>query len=273
MIDLGKFLEKLNNKPISKKITKNSITCNCHNCGQDFQKCQKTYNHHQKHKLKYFFCNNKCYFEFKKCKKINVICSQCSNNIELRLSKHEYSIKTGLKNFFCNHECHGNFLSKKVKFNCFNCDKELERAPWETRENNFCSKQCWYKHNKAVRSKLELYLEEKIKNYFPYLPYVCCDRTICRNLELDFYFPDLKLAIEINGIFHYEPIFGEEKLNYVQHNDKGKNYLCKQQGIKLLTLKSIENFTQFGIKERDWNIFKNMIISELPYCETESDLL
>jgi len=30
------------------------------------------------------------------------------------------------------------------------------------------------------------------------------------NSELDIYIPSLKLAFELNGIFHYEPIFGKE---------------------------------------------------------------
>ena len=35
------------------------------------------------------------------------------------------------------------------------------------------------------------------------------------NSELDVYVPSLNLAFELNGIFHYEPIYGEKKLNQI----------------------------------------------------------
>ena len=46
--------------------------------------------------------------------------------------------------------------------------------------------------------------------------------------ELDIYLPSLKLAIEIQGIFHYKPIFifGDLKLKQIQDNDLNKKLIC-----------------------------------------------
>ena len=53
------------------------------------------------------------------------------------------------------------------------------------------------------------------------------------NSELDIYIPELKLAFELNGIFHYESIYGSEKLNQIQNNDNRKFQACLEQGIEL----------------------------------------
>jgi len=64
--------------------------------------------------------------------------------------------------------------------------------------------------------------------------------------ELDFYFPELKFAIELNGIFHYEPIYGEDKLERIQDNDKQKMLMCYEKGIELAIIDSshIKNLTK-----------------------------
>jgi len=51
--------------------------------------------------------------------------------------------------------------------------------------------------------------------------------------ELDIYIPSLKLAFEINGIFHYEPIYGQDKLDRTVSNDQRKFAACSENGISL----------------------------------------
>jgi len=76
---------------------------------------------------------------------------------------------------------------------------------------------------------------------FPYLEYEC--NKLYHGYEFDFMFPTLSLAIEINGIFHREPIYGEEKLKRTQKRDREKKKICKKHGIKLIILEDKKNFS------------------------------
>jgi len=55
--------------------------------------------------------------------------------------------------------------------------------------------------------------------------------------ELDLYLPEFKVAIEIDGITHWKPIFGEETLQRTIKADQRKDLLCEQAGIKLIRIK------------------------------------
>ena len=82
------------------------------------------------------------------------------------------------------------------------------------------------------RSKLEVYLENHLKLMYPDLEILFNDKTTI-NSELDIYIPSLNLAFELNGIFHYEPIHGKEKLYQIQNNDKQKLQACLKNNINL----------------------------------------
>lgn len=105
----------------------------------------------------------------------------------------------------------------------------------------FCNSSCAASYNNKNkktghrRSKLEQSLEKHIKEAHPNLLVLYNDKSIIGS-ELDFYFPDLKLAIELNGIFHYEPIYGEDKLTKIKDNDKQKMSACKDVGIELAVI-------------------------------------
>lgn len=55
-------------------------------------------------------------------------------------------------------------------------------------------------------------------------------------MSLDIYIPSLKLAFELNGIFHYKPIFGNDKLTKTQNNDNKKLQACLEQNIELCVI-------------------------------------
>lgn len=61
-----------------------------------------------------------------------------------------------------------------------------------------------------------------------------------RNLELDCYNPELRLAIEYNGQQHYKyiPYFHQNKEAFynIKYRDDMKNRLCKKYGIRLITV-------------------------------------
>lgn len=54
-----------------------------------------------------------------------------------------------------------------------------------------------------------------------------------RKLKLDFYIPEKNIAIECQGIQHFENKFGITNVDVIEH-DKIKNELCKTYGVKLL---------------------------------------
>lgn len=79
-------------------------------------------------------------------------------------------------------------------------------------------------------------MEEKIRETFPALSFKANDRTTLQGLELDFFFPELRFAIEVNGIVHYAPIYGNDRFESVVANDKQKVFMCKDLGIELCTV-------------------------------------
>ena len=57
------------------------------------------------------------------------------------------------------------------------------------------------------RSKAEVYLEGLVRRDFPKEDLVCNDRTaLYCGLELDLHLRARKIAVEVNGPTHYEPI-------------------------------------------------------------------
>ena len=89
-------------------------------------------------------------------------------------------------------------------------------------KNNFCSKSCaaiFNNKNKEYgirRSKIEVLIEDMIKSDFPNISFSCNNKSIIES-ELDFYFPELKIAIQINGPTHYKPIYGQEKFVQIKN--------------------------------------------------------
>lgn len=146
-------------------------------------------------------------------------------------------------NHFCSQECHKKFQRKNKLItsllNCEQCGIAFLKRPSEQKKtkNHFCSQSCAATYNNTHKkygtrvSKLEVYLQEKLKELYEYDFHFNRKDTI--NSELDIYIPELKLAFELNGVFHYEPIFGEEKLNQIQNNDDRKFQACLEQQISL----------------------------------------
>ena len=73
---------------------------------------------------------------------------------------------------------------------------------------------------------------------------------------LDFYFPELRFAIELNGITHYEPIYGENKFEKIKNNDKRKVIACYEKEIELAI---IDSSTCTYLNESAKNKFKNLV--------------
>ncbi|HPW67045.1 MAG TPA: hypothetical protein PLS84_08175 [Salinivirgaceae bacterium] len=141
---------------------------------------------------------------------------------------------------YCSRRCAR--LSKKSSADvvCSNCGKSFNKVKSQIKrsKNHFCSKSCSaiynnvHKKHGTRKSKLEKWLEYNLTKIYPDLNFhFNCKDTI--NSELDIYIPSLKLAFELNGIYHYEPIYGEDKLQQIQSNDNRKFQACLEKGIEL----------------------------------------
>ena len=134
-----------------------------------------------------------------------------------------------------------------IKLKCNQCDKEFERKQSDYNKQNvalakkcFCSRKCvsiWIAKNGLTgRSKLEKWIEEQLVILYPKLIIKYNDRETLNGLELDIYIPQFKLAFELNGIYHYEPIYGEKKLAIRKKFDKAKFQDCITKNISLCVI-------------------------------------
>ena len=163
------------------------------------------------------------------------------------------------------------FNTTKQEVTCLNCgiifNKSLNQIL--KRKNHFCSHSCSaiynnkHKQKGSRRSKLEIWLEKRLKKTYPSIKFLFNDKTII-NSELDIYIPELNLAFELNGIFHYEPIFGIDKLNSIQNNDNSKIKQCLEKHIDLYVIDTTEqkNFN-FKSSNKYLNIIKKLIKDKL----------
>jgi len=141
---------------------------------------------------------------------------------------------------FCDHQCVAKFQKRSIQTNCSNCQLVLERTPGNIQPSgrSFCSKSCAATYNnmhkaRGIRvSKLEQWLQSQLTTLYPETTFIFNDKEAISS-ELDIYIPKLKLAFELNGIFHFEPIYGEDKLRQIQSNDTNKFQACHQAGISL----------------------------------------
>jgi hypothetical protein len=199
----------------------------------------------------------------------SVNCRKCGKLLIKTDGRYNEAIKNGW-NFFCSRSCWYGHQEKGIAFPCAQCQKLIRKTPAQirqTKRNVFCSKSCAavynnkHKHRGIRRSKLEVFLEERLRQEFPRIELQCNARDVI-DMELDLYFPELRLAIELNGIFHYKPIYGEEKLRRIQEIDKQKLGRCMKAGVKLFVvdISRVVHLTQ-AAREECWEFVKELVTS------------
>lgn len=180
---------------------------------------------------------------FKSRELVPLICPNCNNHFLKTKQKIQLALNTKKQeNIFCSSKCSAKAKETKISKPCSCCGKEIQRTLSEIRKNKtnniFCNQSCAAKYNNehkttgTRRSKLEVWLEEKLLTLYPEQEFLFNDKTKI-NSELDIFIPSLNLAFELNGIFHYEPIYGTEKLKQIQDNDNNKFQRCQQCQISL----------------------------------------
>ena len=200
--------------------------------------------------------------------KLPCICYTCNKlffktklEITFELKHNEGYVK------YCSRRCKDKSQELKQKVICLQCDKEFYKTLSQINKfsNHFCSQSCSATYNNknkkhgTRRSKLEIWLEEQLTQLYPNLQMEFNQKDAIGS-ELDIYIPSLNLAFELNGIFHYEPIYGVNKLNQIQNNDKSKSKACHDTKIDLCIIDtSGQTYVKPSTSQKYLNIIINII--------------
>lgn len=174
-------------------------------------------------------------------------CKTCENTFTTKKKYITYSQKhpnsNRYTNSFCSRECRDKSFVTQVSVQCLNCEKSFTKAANQVKKypNHFCSRSCSATYNNknkkygTKRSKLETWIEGQLTSMFPSLE-IHFNKSEAISSELDIYIPSLNVAFELNGIFHYEPIYGVDKLERIQENDQSKTKACHEAKIDLCVI-------------------------------------
>jgi hypothetical protein len=192
-----------NTEELDRALSKQPLPLECEQCHQVFYAMARRIKQVLKHSMnKLHYCGRKCFSQSQQ-RRENSICTQCETSFVLQTREKKRS-KSG---------------------------------------NNFCSQSCSGTYNNTHRtagtrrSRLEVWLEQALTTKYPDLEFIFNGKETI-NSELDIYIPELKLAVELNRIFHYEPIYGPDKLASIQNNDGRKFQACLAKQIELVIIDS-----------------------------------
>lgn len=241
-----------------KTLPSTKIRLECEFCGKEVWRTPGMIKNHT-------YCSNKCSHDAT-AKPVTLTCSQCGKDFTTPENRVRQNEQRGHTTAFCSKECMLSAKRNKATLNCEQCGKEFTKSQADIRKSkhHFCSKSCGTTYNNLHgifakrgynRSKLEKWIAEQLLILFPDLPFKFNSREEI-NSELDIYIPELKLAFELNGIFHYEPVYGVEHLGKVQNNDKRKFAACGEVGIGLC---SIDTSSQKRFTEQSSQPFLDII--------------
>lgn len=174
---------------------------------------------------------------------------------------------------FCSTQCQNNHRIQTSFMNCKVCNNIVKVNPYRLKhsKNIFCSSKCAAQYNSKHKkhgyrtSKLENWIQKKLSLTFPILK---IDYNLNQEIgyELDIFISSLKLAFELNGIFHYQPIYGIESLNNQKRIDKIKQELCISKNITLIIIDTRE---QVYFKETSSEKYLSQIISKIEMVRLE----
>jgi hypothetical protein len=195
-------------------------------------------------------------------------CYQCNEKFVVKKKFITYELKHKIKSvMFCSKSCAAIYKSPRQTVICGNCNISFKKFLNQINKtkNHFCSCSCAVTYNNKNkktgnrRSKLEIWLEEQLTTLYPNIEIQYNQKSVI-NSELDIYIPSLNLAFELNGIFHYEPIYGSNKLKQIQENDISKSKSCHEAKIDLCLIDtSNQKYFKECTSTKYLNIITNII--------------
>lgn len=156
---------------------------------------------------------------------------------------------------FCSNECFIDWqrFIPNDPLRCASCGEIIDKTlNIEFGGRHFCSQYCLERYKKylertensvpKLRSSVEYYCEQFIKLMWPQLEvqFNTRDQLDC-NLELDIWFPTLRFAVEINGIYHYRAVKHRDsvlndRVEKIAQKDQLKRQICQNKNIDLLQI-------------------------------------
>ena len=236
----------------------------CLTCGIDFYKKPSQIKRSSSN-----FCSRECKWKHQD-QKVEVKCLTCG----IDFYKSLFEIKRSSNNF-CSIKCRGNYQDKRTEVQCQNCNKLFLKQSCEIQKSprHCCSIQCFKtlaKYNKnwgSSRSKLEIYVEKKLTEDLELN--ILYNKTSI-GYELDIHIPELNLAIELNGITHYKPIYGLDALLKRQEIDRLKAEECVKRNIKLIVINVSEDKDNKRTLEKRYNEIKSLILNRFEEYKQQS---
>jgi len=197
-------------------------------------------------------------------------CENCHKLVERTIADIRRKGKI-YKHLFCSLECfHLYQIKEPFKTKCLWCNKDIEIKQHELKKSktgrHFCCKSHSASYNnsirkRTIRSKIEIQFYNLLVKEFPDLAILPNDKTMLEGLEADIAIPELKLAIEWNGIVHFKPIYGQTKLNKVKNTDNKKILLAQQKNINLIVIPDLVSNKK--ILNQAFKDIKNIIMNLL----------
>lgn len=127
--------------------------------------------------------------------------------------------------------------------------REIARANWNKLDENE-QEQILKKANEAVRessrsgSKLEKYLLEQLLKDGHSVEFHKEQNLVNTKLQIDIFIPKLRLAIEVDGPSHFEPVWGDDALKRNKKYDDKKSGLILGKGLVLIRIKQSKDFSK-----------------------------
>ena len=106
---------------------------------------------------------------------------------------------------------------------------------WQVPTSHLAKKGCPKCAQSHLENEVEMFLKKNNINYISQHNFVWL--TYNKKMHLDFYLPDYNIAIECQGLQHFEPIEhfgGLKKFKHQLERDIKKRELCEEHGIKIL---------------------------------------
>ena len=169
---------------------------------------------------------------------------QQDNSPKLQIKYNSLLHLTNIEPLFTCDEYYGILTDKKTNtynFKCKRCNNVIQKhlGSWN---NIDCCDICDDKIN-----TYELFIENILKSKS--INYIKHDRKILDGQELDFYLPDKKIAIEIDGLYYHSNKFIADKQYHFKKTQK-----CKEKGIQLIHIFGDEFFNKKSLETRLYSI-------------------